>query len=285
MMAMLLAACAHSPANLDADIKAGDKRCASQKWATELAKVNCYNSEEIAVIKRDFPGGLNAFEDFNSKRTSLAEKVDDEIAPAKEHMNQYTQSENEAKAVLMAHEPQFAARDSQLTKDIAALNPASVCKSPNLVTVVKCMDAIGHPVWERDAPDTLKYYEEFVKTRLHAAKIYDATGSQKSYAAASAKYIAGVKKANEEFLADAKKILLEQQQTKNSQQLQQTQSAANALATLGAIKALMPPPLPVQPYVMPNSRDVMTSCTGYGNSINCTSHASGIDTSMYPGFR
>jgi len=251
IMLMLLAGCAHSPANLTSDWLAAEKQCAAQKWPTEVAKANCYDSQDGAVIKRDSPILLDAFDDFSSKHATIAETFDEEIAPAKEHMNRYLQSENEAKAVLIAHEPQFAASNSQLSKDIVATKAAYVCKSKSAVAFDKCLHSIGQPIWEKDAPDTLQYYEEFEKKRLQAAKIYDASDSPKLYTTANTKFVNSLKEAQEAFFTEAKQIINQQQVANNNQQLQQSQNTANALATYAAIKALMPQPVPVQPYMMP----------------------------------
>jgi len=230
-----LAGCAHNLAHLAPDLTEADKKCDAQQWPNQITRVSCNDSVETPVIKRDTPVLLQSFETYSSKRKLLAQQFDEENAPAMEAWKQFKRGENEAIAILIAHEPEYAVgKDSSLNKDIIAANPTTACISKILVISMKCYDSIMHPIWQRDAPDTLEYYEEFNKKRLRLAKEYDAVGTPKIAVSANDNWQKGMKKALDEFAIDAR-LAIQQQQAADAQSAAQNAETLTKILQIGAL--------------------------------------------------
>jgi len=233
---LALSACAHSPADLQPDLMAADKKCvlkAGQAWPNEVTKTNCYDAVDREVIKRDAPVILEPYEALSQKAKLLAQKFDDENAPVREANQKYKQGLDEDIAVLRAHEPRWNNKDATLCKEIIAVSPLTVC-APQATKVgyMECFDTITRPIWERDAPDTIEYYSEYQKKWAQLAKDYDAVGVQKIYAAADKNLQASIKEAASEFWAAARQAI-------QKQQAADAQSAAeNAAATAQILNAI-----------------------------------------------
>jgi len=239
---LALAGCTHNPANLGADIAEADKKCSlqpKQEWPNMVAAVSCRDFVELPVIKKDNPILLQSYETFSSKRKLLAQQYDDEKVPTIEAWKIFKQGETEAQAVLLAQEPKWATENSTLNKDIIAANPDKTCASSILVTRMKCFDSIMHPIWERDASDSLEYYEEFNKKRLQLAKKYDAVGVPKIAAAASDNFQRGIKTASNEFIFDVRQTV-QQQQISNAQAAnEQARNRAQTADAIGNIAQIL----------------------------------------------
>ena len=103
-----VSSCAHSIKDAEPDLVAADKTCipsAGQAWPNVTAKINCFDSVEEPIIKRDAPVISDAFVAFSLKRKSLAQQYDDENAPSVEALNRYNTKLKEAILALAANEP------------------------------------------------------------------------------------------------------------------------------------------------------------------------------------
>jgi hypothetical protein len=80
-------------------------------------------------------------------------------------------------AVLKAHEPKAADNNSTLVKEWVGAKAPSVCHQDTMSQQVRCIDSILRPIWERDAPDTLVYYDEYQQKHLGLARDFDASGA------------------------------------------------------------------------------------------------------------
>jgi hypothetical protein len=271
IMLLAIAGCAHSPANLNQDLIATSKQCDSKQWPSEEAKVDCQYSAGLPIVQRDDPVLVPAWEHLNSKIKMLAHTLGEENAPVQKAWNKYLQGEKEATAVLIAHEPQFAQSDSTLSKDLQTTNPHAICTTPSFVTRMKCFDSIMRPIWERDAPETLTYYEEYQKKRVALAKTYDATGAPQLDEKAFARYMAGRKKAQEELVVELRQVREQQQarsqQVANMNQQQQAEpdwgaALAQGLATYANARV-------ASDQAAINSMPQRTVCNNYLGTVYC----------------
>jgi hypothetical protein len=228
-------------AALSAEIAAADKRCLSQPAVNQVARDSCFDALEMPIINTKAPVLVRSYEMFSSRRILLAQKFDAENARSLEAGNRFRQGINEAQAVLVAHEPRWApGQDSSLSKEILATNPDMACQADqSLVARMKCYDSIMRPIWERDAPETIKYYNEFQNKRLQLAKAYDATGTQKLHNLANEHWRNGIKQAVDELRSNIRQALAElvqQQQAVATQsaaeQAREREQAANFASTL-----------------------------------------------------
>jgi hypothetical protein len=93
-------------------------------------------------------------------------------------MYEYRPFKLQAFTVLQAHEPKLIDANSALVKEVNALKQqtAAACQQNSMVQRIRCVDAVNRPIWERNAPSTMKYYDEYHKKLLEYARAYDAAG-------------------------------------------------------------------------------------------------------------
>jgi hypothetical protein len=70
---------------------------------------------------------------------------------------------------------------------------------------VKCIGSIWRPIWERDASDTIAYYDEYQQKHLSFARAFDASGALETKKRASEYLAAGMKQAISEFRENAQR--------------------------------------------------------------------------------
>jgi hypothetical protein len=229
-------------AALSAEIAVADKRCLSQPAVNQVARDGCFDALEIPIINTKAPVLVRSFEMFSSKRMLLAQKFDAENARAVEAMNQFRQGEKEAQAVLASREPKWLkpTQDSSLNRDLIEANASRVCASHNnLIEKVNCIDSLQRPIWERDAADTIKYYNEYHKKELQLAKAYNTTGAPKLQSLANEHWRNGLKQAVDELRSNIRQALeelVQQQQAVAAQsaaeQAREREHAANFASAL-----------------------------------------------------
>ena len=231
---LLMSACAHSLKDTDPDLVVADKKCtlqANQEWPSATVKMNCFDTVETPIIKRDAPILSESFEAFSSKRKRLAQEYDNENASAVQALSRFRQGLKEAIAELVAQEPKWGDKNSLLNKDILSANPDAACISQISVDRVKCYDSIMRPIWKRDVPDTIERYDEFQKKRLQLAKEYDAAGAPQITAVAVDHFQKSFKDAMNEFQLNARRSIQDAEAKKQIS----NESGDSALKVLGQI--------------------------------------------------
>jgi hypothetical protein len=211
--------------------------------------MTCLDSVEEPIFEKQFPVALDAFRQFSAKRRYLAQQADTMNAPGIAASAKYQASDADAIAVLKAHEPKAAEPNSILNKEIAALKAPAACKQETMVEQTNCIANIVRPVWERNAPDTIHYYDEWRKKRLEFARIYDATGAKESKKRAVEFLLPGIRQALAEFRENAQRDIQAANARDAAAREQALQTFGNIVAGVAAvtlaaaeIKAAQQPP-------------------------------------------
>ena len=223
-------------AELHQDLIAADKKC-SHAWTNAIAQVDCYDSVEMPVIQRDAPVALQAFEAFSAKRKLLVQRFDDENAAYREAANRANLGVAEASAILAAHEPRVTDENSALGKEIKSVFLTLPCASKLMLDRVKCEFSIGRPIWERDAPETLAYYDQFRNKRLELAREYDAAMARTTAAHSIAvdHLKSGMKQVIDEFKSNAQQAVQQQRAAEAQSAAEQARRNAETLMVIGAL--------------------------------------------------
>src|SRR5712671_7695424 len=176
---VLVSGCAlNSPGQLNQKLADADKQCSSRTdWPNKVSIASCYDRMEEPVIAEKAPAALAAFNQFSERRRYLAEQADITNAKGIEQSAKYRASLAEAFAVLKAREPKLADSKSSLSKEWNGARAPSVCRQNSLSEQVSCIARILRPIWERNAPDTLAYYDEHQEQHLRFARDFDASGA------------------------------------------------------------------------------------------------------------
>jgi hypothetical protein len=135
----------------------------------------------------------------------LRSKQDIINAKGIEQWAKYVSSFSEAVAVLKAHEPKYADANSTLAKELATAKASSVCQKYLMTETINCVGSIVRPIWERNAPDTLVYYDEFQQEQLGFAHDFDASGAPETKKRATEYFTTGIKQAVSEFRENAQR--------------------------------------------------------------------------------
>jgi hypothetical protein len=167
--------------------------------------MSCLDSLEEPIFQKQIPTALNAFGRFSATRRYLAEQADIINAKGIEQAAKLRSSIAEAVAVLKAHEPRFADNNSTLSREIAAAGLASVCKKATDTESAVCVHSIIRPIWERNAPETITYVDEFHRKRLLFAREFDASGAKESAKRAADYFRPQIKQALAEFRENAQR--------------------------------------------------------------------------------
>ena len=196
----------NSPAQLNQNLVDADKQCSARSdWPNTVSKVSCYDAVEEPIIRQKVPTALAAFQRFSQRRRYLAEQADIINAKGIDQSAKYRSFLLEAFAVLKANEPKAADNNSTLTKERVAANAPSVCHQNTLSQQVKCIDSILRPIWLRDAPETIAYYDEFQQKQLKFAADFDASGALETSKRATEYLNTGMKQAISEFRENAQR--------------------------------------------------------------------------------
>jgi hypothetical protein len=168
----------NSPAQLRQDLVDAGKQCSARTdWTSWTAIADCYNATEEQAIRQKVPAALDAYQRFSEKRRHLAEQADIINAKGMEQGAILRSKSAEAVAVLKAHEPKLADNNSTLSKEMTGANIRSVCPINSASERQICAGNIAKPIWERDAPDTIAYFDEFQRKQLEFARNFDASGA------------------------------------------------------------------------------------------------------------
>jgi hypothetical protein len=176
---VLLSGCAHSnsPDRAKDELTEADKRCTAKTWPTTVAHMACLTSLEEPIVRRQLPATLDSFRAFAAKRLGIAEQTDLINMVAIAASAKYRASNEESFAVLKAHEPKLNASSATLTKEWNEAKAPSVCKQPTSVEQATCIGSILRPIWERDAPETLVYFDEYLQKQQAFSREFDASGA------------------------------------------------------------------------------------------------------------
>jgi len=226
----IISGCAlNSPERVKQNLTEADKQCSTRTdWPNTVAKVACYDAAEEPVIRQKVPAALPAFQRFSETRRKLAEQADIINAKGIEQSAKYRSSLVEALAVLKAHEPKLADNSSTLIKEWTGAKASSVCQQAFLSEQVNCIGSILRPIWERDAPDTLGYYDEYQQKHLSFARTFDASGALETKKRASEYLARGIKEAVSEFRENAQRDI----QAANAQDAAARQQASKEFAEI-----------------------------------------------------
>jgi hypothetical protein len=180
-LALALSNWAASAEPLGESILAADAPCIAKQWPNTAFKIACLNSVEGPVIQQQLPSALTAFQIFAQARITLAQDADKMHALGVEQAARYSSAYIEAFAVLKAHEPRIQDQSSALYKEWMGARAPEVCR-PYLAMVeqVRCIDSILRPIWQRNAAETLRYYDDYQKQHLELARRFDASGALES---------------------------------------------------------------------------------------------------------
>ena len=136
--------------------------------------------------------------------------------------------------MLNGHEPRYLDVNSTLHKEMwEASQQARAACPPALVTeMLKCIFSATRPVWQRNAPGTIKYYDEYTKKELEFARRFEASGAGKTRLRAVEYYKAGMKQALADWNANAQRDI----QAANAQNAAARQQASQTFSDiLGAV--------------------------------------------------
>jgi hypothetical protein len=203
MVGAFLDSCVHSPANVVGDLAAADKKCTTRQFESATAKAECFSQVEHPIVQQDIPFAADAYSIFQARRSSAAVEFDRDTAPVQAAWKRFYDGTQQVAAVLIAHEAGFADGNAPLRKDINKANVESVCRQTQLTERMACFSEITREIWEKDAGNTLAYYDEFQSKRTQLAREYDATSAQFAAHSAVERYNARIKQAIAEFATDA----------------------------------------------------------------------------------
>ena len=82
---------------------------------------------------------------------------------------------------------------------------SSACKKIPASEVAICVDSIARPIWERNAPETIAYLDEFHRKRTVFAREFEASGATESAKRAAEYFRPGIKQALAEFHENARR--------------------------------------------------------------------------------
>jgi len=233
LLSQLIGSCAHSPENFTADAASADQKCASQHWNALAPKVGCFDAVEAPVVKQDMPFAVPAFQTFSLKRSAAAVQFDGATAPATLAWTQFNNGVNRAAAILTAHEPLFMNQTSTLRREFDSINFDAACQQPTREEKMQCFGAIGRPIWERDAPGSLAYFDEFQDSRLALARQYDASGSGAIITTAAEQYKLQSDAAIRAFYTEAKQALQATEAQAAADKARAQERTAQSLKALG----------------------------------------------------
>ena len=113
----------------------------------------------------------------------------------------------QAQSVLNAHEPRYWNVNSTLHKEIweASRQARAACHYVNVVEMLKCTFGATRPVWERNAPGTIRYYDEYMKKELEFARRFEASPAGEARLRAAEVYWVGMKQAIADYGANAQR--------------------------------------------------------------------------------
>ncbi len=232
--------------SLKDELIALEKKCPWHgPWQGETSMVvraNCLNAVDAPIIKTKAPILMQPFETFFSRRILLAQKYDGEIARSVEAWNRFQQGLKEAEAVLASHEPRWAAgQESSLNKDLKAADPLTVCtpQKKTEVSRLKCLDSIVRPIWEREAPETLKYYDEIQKRRIQLATQFDSVRVTKASALADEHLNKGFREATGQLISDSQQAIQEKQAVDAQSAIEQAREREQLLNFVGAFTQVL----------------------------------------------
>jgi hypothetical protein len=204
--ALAIASCNLSPKPFNQSLAEADKECAARvDWPNFVSKVSCYDTVEEPIIRQKVPVALSAFQRFSERRRYLAGQADIINAKGIEQTAKYRSLHAEAYAVLKAQEPKLADINSTLYKEMFAAKAQSVCLRETLTEQVNCIGNILRPMWERDAPETLAYFNEYEQKELGFARDVDASGAPETNKRAAEYLTTGMKQAVAEFRENAQR--------------------------------------------------------------------------------
>jgi hypothetical protein len=198
--------CTLSPKPLNQSLADADQQCSARTdWPTSAARAACYDAVEEPIIRQKVPVALPAYQRFSERRRYVAQQADVINAKGVEQSAKSRSSYLEALAVLKAHEPKAADNNSTLVKEWVGAKAPSVCHQDTMSQQVKCIDSILRPIWERDAPDTLVYYDEYQQKYLALAHDFDASGALETRKQAVDYLTPAMKQAVAEFRENAQR--------------------------------------------------------------------------------
>ena len=232
---VLVSGCGHSAEQVKQNLTEASKQCSSRAWPNAVAHVTCLDSLEEPVIQKQIPVALDAFRGFSVKRRYLAQQADTMNAIGIAASAKYRSSYLEAFAVLKAHEPKLADSNSTLAKEWSEAKAPSVCKQDSLSKQVTCIGSILRPIWERNAPETIAYYDEYQQKHLGFAHSFDASGALESNKRTSEYFVPGMKQALAEFRDNAQRDIQAANQRDAAAKEQALQTFGNILAGVAAV--------------------------------------------------
>jgi hypothetical protein len=111
----------------------------------------------------------------------------------------------------------------------------SVCPQKTLSEQVNCIGSIWRPIWERDAPETIAYYDEYQQKHLGFAHDFDASGALETSKRAGEYLTTGMKQAIAEFRENAQRDIQVANATDAAARQQASQEFAQIVAGIGTV--------------------------------------------------
>ena len=269
---VVMAGCGHnSLEQAKQNLTEASKQCSSRVWPSAVAHVTCLDSLEEPVFERQLPVALGAFRTFSTKRRYAAQQADVINATGIAASAKYVAALQEAQAVLKAHEPNFADANSNLTKEWVAAKAPSVCKQAMLVEQVHCIGSILRPIWERNAPETLSYYDEHQKKHLEFARDFDVSGANETRRRAAEYFVPSMKQALAEFRENSQRAIQVAHQQDAAAREQALQTFGNILAGVAVVTLAVAEAKAAQQPAYVQQQTVYVQQPVYRPPIYCTS--------------
>jgi hypothetical protein len=232
---ILLVGCATNLGQAKNELSNAAKTCAERQWPDVASHMACLDIVEAPIIQKRIPSALASFNAFAAKRRYLAQQADIMNAKAIKAAKPYRLGLNEAVAILRSHEPKFADANSTLFREWMAANPSLVCKQETAVARGECGRDILRPIWERDAPDTIVYFDEFQKKNIELSRKFDANTSPEAAKRARAYFAQGMKEALAEWKENANRDIQAANQQDAVARAQAFQAFGNFLAGVAEV--------------------------------------------------
>ncbi len=186
--ALVAGGCASGVGNLSDDMRSAGKKCVNHNYDTELDLVKCFDLFQRAVVEKNAPNLVPAYDRWNESRGIVAADRDRKILIA-------TQSAKVALDVVFSqnnreNDSKFAQFLPQSGEAIAALRRefgnavASACQrdgkynSPSMVINYTCERDAKMPIIERNFPAAVGIERNYWDRMLEAAAVYDKAALQ-----------------------------------------------------------------------------------------------------------
>jgi hypothetical protein len=268
----LVAGCVHPGVSVDDQLAAADNKCHAPSFVSASDKIGCFSQNEVPIIEREAPFALAAYSVFDDKRMAAAAELDRDAAPALAAWKGFADGVNQAAAVLVAREPDFGNQNGKLRKDISGASPETVCRQSLLVERMTCFSEITRPIWQRDAPNTMPYYDKFQAKRIQFAQNYDTLIASTGTMVLIDRYQERIKGALREFRAAAVRAAqIARQQAAAQQEAERARAAEAADRLANFIGEMAEGALTAAAMAAAARADVSPSPA----PINCTSNSIG----------